>query len=84
MSSKDIVSTGININGDRISSSDTSLLFHCSNLVDLEIGEGVSHVYCHKNDIESLLLPESIEFISCDMKVKGLEQYIGKVKMLLY
>ena len=52
-------------------------------LVSLDIAEGIVTVWCDANDIESLVLPESMKFLECDKSVKGLEKYIGKVKMRL-
>ena len=53
-----------------------TLCLESCNLVSLEIGEGVLDVYCQDNDIETLVLPDSLLYLSCDLKVKGLEKYI--------
>ena len=54
------------------------------NLVSLEIAEGIAIVKCWNNPIEELVLPDSVRILTCDKQVKGLEKYIGKVKMELW
>ena len=84
-----IVSRAYNSKGDvtKFSSEENfsiGIYANHNDFVRLVIAEGVTIVCCSGNMIESLELPNSVNRLYCDKTVKGLENYIGKVKMLLY
>ena len=66
--------------------------FDCSNglycynsdLVSLDIPEGVTKVMCWGNLLTELIIPDSVEVILCDKKVSGLDELIGKVDIELW
>ena len=55
-----------------------------SNLVSLEVPEGVKKVLCWGNLLTELILPESVESLWCDKEVSGLDRFIYKIEIVLW
>ena len=56
---------------------------HNNNLTELILPDTVTEVYCHNNKITELIIPSGVKQVVCDRGVKGLEQYIDKVEIIL-
>ena len=59
---------------------------HCENnqLTKLKVPEGVITVWCYNNKLSELLIPESVTSLKCDKEIKGLEKFIGEIRIVLW
>ena len=62
-----MVAVGITSKGKRLKfvCSDDNLYCHNSDLVSLEVPEGVKRILCRNNKLSELKLPESVKEVSC-------------------
>ena len=53
-------------------------------LSELILPEGVTNVYCHNNLLTELIIPNGVKTVYCDKEIKGLEEFIGNIKIELW
>ena len=82
-----MIAIGIDIHGEEREFDCTDGIVSCSGrkLISIIIPEGVTHVFCHNNQLTELKLPESVIRLWTDKEVMGLEKYMGtKVNINLW
>ena len=81
-----MVAVGITSKGKRIEFDCRygNLFCYSTDLISLEIPEGVKKVLCWGNLLTELILPESVESLWCDKEVSGLDRFIYKIEIVLW